>query len=42
LVGMRDPVVWILAEGQAGKVIRQVEVVARKGGPNASILSWKE
>jgi hypothetical protein len=42
LVGMRDPVVWVLAEGQAGKVIRQVEVVARKGGPNASILSWKE
>lgn len=42
LVGMRDPVVRILAEGQAGKVIRQVEVVARKGGPNASILSWKE
>lgn len=42
LVGMRDPVVRVLAEGQAGKVIRQVEVVARKGGPNASILSWKE
>ncbi len=37
-----DPVMRILSEGRSGKEIRQVEVVARKGGGNPLILSWKE
>jgi hypothetical protein len=34
--------VRILAEGHSGKVVRQVEVVARKSGGYPQILSWKE
>lgn len=41
-VMINDPVVRIISAGQAGKVIRQVEVVARKGGSTPLILSWKE
>jgi hypothetical protein len=42
LLGMRDPVMHIVSEGRAGKVVRQLEVVARKGGTNPTILYWKE
>jgi type II secretory pathway component PulK len=34
--------VRILADGHSGKVVRQVEVVARKSGGYPQILSWKE
>jgi type II secretory pathway component PulK len=39
---INDPVVRIISAGQSGKVIRQVEVVARKGTLTPLILSWKE
>jgi hypothetical protein len=32
----------IVSVGHSGKVYRQVEVVARKLGPNPNILLWKE
>jgi len=38
----QDPHVRITSLGQSGKVIRKVEVVARKGAPNPPILYWKE
>lgn len=34
--------VRIIADGHSGKVVRQVEVVARKSGGYPQILSWKE
>lgn len=37
-----DPVLHITSEGRSGKVIRQVDVVARKNNGPAQILSWKE
>lgn len=39
---INDPVVRIISAGQSGKVIRQVEVVARKGTLTPLVLSWKE
>ncbi len=42
LVTAKDNVVRISSLGTAGKVGRQVEVVARKGGGNPAILFWKE
>ncbi len=42
LLGMRDPVMHITAKGFSGKVIRQVDVVARKGVSNPAILYWTE
>ena len=42
LVGFKDPTMHITSEGTSGKVVRQVEVVARKGGSNPVILYWKE
>lgn len=42
LASVKDPTMRIISEGIAGNVIRQVEVVARKGGSNPTILSWKE
>ena len=42
LATVKDPTMRILSEGRAANVIRQVEVVARKGGSNPTILSWKE
>lgn len=42
LVTMRDPTVFIESTGMAGKVIRQITVVARKGDASPIILQWKE
>ena len=42
LIGLKDNTWHITAEGWSGKVHRQIEVVARKGGQNPNILSWKE
>jgi len=42
LVSINDPVSRIISEGRSGKVVRQLEVVARKGGANPVIISWKE
>ncbi|MDP9292240.1 MAG: general secretion pathway protein GspK, partial [Verrucomicrobiota bacterium] len=42
LVTMKDPTVHITSEGRAGKVYRQIEVVARKVSGNPNILLWKE
>jgi hypothetical protein len=42
LVTAKDNVVRIASRGASGKVVRQVEVVARKGGGNPAILYWKE
>jgi hypothetical protein len=42
LIMLRDQTWHVYSEGHSGKVIRQVEVVARKGGQNPQILSWKE
>lgn len=42
LIGLRDQTWHITAEGWAGKVHRQVEVVTRKGGQNPQILDWTE
>lgn len=42
LIGLRDNTWHITATGRAGKVHRQIEVVARKGGQKPQILDWKE
>lgn len=42
LATVKDPTMRITSEGRAANVIRQVQVVARKGGSNPTILSWKE
>lgn len=42
LATIKDPTARITSEGRAANVVRQVEVVARKGGGNPTILSWKE
>jgi type II secretory pathway component PulK len=42
LVSWQDGMVHILSIGRAGKLDRQVEVVAQKGGGNPQILLWKE
>ena len=42
LIGLKDSTWHITSEGWRGKVHRQIEVVARKGGQNPNILSWKE
>ena len=42
LVSVNDPTVRIFAEGHSGKVVRQVEVLARKSGGYPQILSWTE
>jgi type II secretory pathway component PulK len=43
LVGINDRTMHITSVGQVGKVVRQVEVVARKNaGTKAQIVSWKE
>ena len=42
IVMINDPMVRIVSEGHSGKVVRQVEVVARKSGGYPQILSWKE
>jgi general secretion pathway protein K len=42
LIGLRDNAWHIYVEGWSGKVVRQIEVVARKGGANPQIVDWKE
>lgn len=42
LIIAKDQTMHIISTGTSAKVIRQVEVVARKGGGNPAILSWKE
>jgi hypothetical protein len=42
LITINDPVKRIISRGRAGKVVRQVEVVARKGNLTPDILFWKE
>ena len=43
LIGFKDPIVRIVSIGHAGKVNRQVEVIARKvPGSNAQIIQWTE
>ncbi len=42
LIMVKDATWHITVEGWSGKVVRQVEVVARKGGQNPQILNWKE
>lgn len=38
----KDQTQRIISEGKAGNVVRQIEVVVRKGGTNPTILLWKE
>lgn len=42
LVGWKDPTMRITSVGTSAKVVRQVEVIARKGGSTPVILYWKE
>jgi type II secretory pathway component PulK len=42
LVVLKDQTQRIISEGRSGNVVRQVEVVARKGGANPQIIYWKE
>lgn len=42
MVMINDKTMRITSTGQVGKVIRQVEVIARKPGGNPQIISWKE
>jgi hypothetical protein len=42
LVIISDKTLRITSEGYSGKVVRQLEVVVRKGGGNPQIRSWKE
>ena len=42
LIGWKDPTMHITSEGTSAKVVRQVEVIARKGGSTPVILYWKE
>lgn len=42
LVTNKDPTMRIISEGHSGNSVRQVEVVATKGGANPVIRFWKE
>ena len=42
IIGFKDQTMHITSEGTSAKVVRQVEVVARKGGGNPVYLYWKE
>jgi general secretion pathway protein K len=42
LVVVKDQTQRIISEGRSSNVVRQVEVVARKGGANPQIQYWKE
>ena len=42
LIGWKDTTMHITSEGTSAKVVRQVEVIARKGGSTPVILYWKE
>ena len=41
-VSAKDQTQRIISEGHAGNVIRQLEVVVRKGGSNPQVLYWQE
>lgn len=42
LVVAKDQVQRVISEGRAGNVVRQLEVVVRKGGSNPIVLYWQE
>jgi hypothetical protein len=42
LVTKESQIKRIISEGHSANVVRQVEVVVRKGGANPTILYWKE
>ena len=42
LVNVKDPTVRIVSVGHSGKIVRQIEVVATKGGGTPAIRHWKE
>lgn len=42
MVVAKDQVERIISEGRAGNVVRQLEVVVRKGGSNPQVLHWQE
>ena len=42
LIGWKDTTMHITSIGTSAKVVRQVEVIARKGGSTPVILYWKE
>ncbi|HEX8310401.1 MAG TPA: hypothetical protein VF614_03720 [Chthoniobacteraceae bacterium] len=42
LVNVKDPTVRIISAGHSGKIVRQIEVVATKGGGTPAIRHWKE
>jgi type II secretory pathway component PulK len=42
LVTAKSQIQRIISEGRSANVVRQVEVVVRKGGANPTILHWKE
>ncbi|MEQ1862739.1 MAG: hypothetical protein ABMA13_22695 [Chthoniobacteraceae bacterium] len=42
LIIAKDQTQRIISEGRAGNVVRQLEVVVRKGGSNPTILYWQE
>ena len=42
LIGWKDATMHITSVGTSAKVVRQVEVIARKGGSTPVILYWKE
>ena len=42
LIKERDETIQIISEGRSGEVVRQIEVIARKSGPNPTIWHWKE
>lgn len=41
-VSAKDQTQRIISEGRAGNVVRQLEVVVRKGGSNPQVLYWQE
>ena len=41
-VAVNGAIVRIISEGHAGDIVRQLEVVTRKGGAKPQILYWKE
>jgi hypothetical protein len=42
LIMVNDPTWHVTSSGRSGKVVRQIDVVARKTAQNPQILSWKE
>lgn len=42
LIGTKDPHMRIISQGRVAEIVRQVEVIARKGGANPAIVFWKE